>query len=90
MSRYGYDRKLELLAYAKVCFDHCTDPFATIHLAKKRVTADECRELSHIIADILEDELGFQACACALRTGKGPLGKELIAQAEKDFEETQG
>jgi len=84
------ERRLhELLAYARVCFDKCTNPFETVHLAKKNVTADECRDLSQTIAEILEDELDFRSCITALRTAKGPLSKELIAQAEKDFAETQ-
>jgi len=84
------DKRLhELLAYAKVCFDKCTSPFETMHLVKKNVTADECRELSQTIADIIEDELDYKTCVTGLRTATGPLSKELIAQAEKEFAETQ-
>jgi len=82
-------RSLELLAYAAVCFKHCTNPFETMHLAKKKVTADECIDLSNMIAGILEDEIDIVACTSALKDGKGLLGKELLAQAEKDFAETQ-
>jgi len=84
------ERLLELLAYAKVCFEKCTNPFELIHLVKKRVTADECRDLSQTIADILEDEIdSIVAAENALKTGSVPLSKELIAQAEKDFAEAQ-
>jgi len=82
-------RSLELLAYAAVCFKHCTNPFENMHLVKKKVTADECIDLSNMIADILEDDIDLVACTEALRAGKGLLGKEWIAQAEKDFAETQ-
>ena len=83
------ERLLELLAYAKVCFEKCTSPFETIHLAKKKVTANECVELSRAIADILEDEVEGKTCVRALKTGSGQLGKDLIAQAEQEFAETQ-
>jgi len=74
-------RRLELLAYARVCFDNCTNPFELIHLQKKNVTAGECRDLSRDIADAIEEDLNI------------PYTREEIAQAlenaEKEFDETQ-
>jgi len=75
-------RRLELLAYAKVCFEKCTNPFETTHLIKKKVTADECRYLSYLIAEVIEGYLGDM----------GMFSEELegvLKQAEKDFAETQ-
>lgn len=74
-------RLVELLAYAKVCFDKCTTPFATMHLVKKSVTADECRDLSVKIAEIIEEEL------YTIFVGHGI--KAALAQAEREFAETQ-
>lgn len=75
------ERKLELLAYAKVCFEHCTNPFAATHLIKKKVMADECRDLSRLIAEIISDDVA------------GNLGvleeSVLMKEAEKAFMETQ-
>ena len=78
-------RLVELLAYAKVCFDKCTNPFELMHLSKKEVTADECRDLSFYIADIIEQELDILSMGlkAALNTDN------ILAQAEKDFAETQ-
>lgn len=73
-------RLIELLAYAKVCFDKCTNPFETMHLVKKKVTADECRDLSIRIAAIIEDELD---------TLMGHRLGAILEQAEKEFGETQ-
>jgi len=74
-------RLLELLAYAKVCFEKCTSPFAHIHLSKKKVSADECVDLSNEIADILDTTLSFNY---------GVLeAKEALEQAEQEFMETQ-
>lgn len=82
-------RELELLAYAVVCFRKGTNPFETTHLIKKNVRASECIDLTHEIADILEDELEMRACKIALRSGNGKLGKDLVAEAEQEFAETQ-
>jgi hypothetical protein len=74
-------RLLELLSYAKVCFDKCTNPFDLTHLIKKRVKSDECIDLSHQIASIIEEWIydmyseGYQENA--------------EKQAEEDFKETQ-
>lgn len=46
-------RRMELLMYAFECFQHGTNPFETRHLSIKNVTADECKDLSENIADIL-------------------------------------
>jgi hypothetical protein len=75
-------RLIELLAYAKVCFDHCTNPFETTHLVKKDVRSYECRDLSHEIADIIEKELYIWF------TGHYDI-KSILQQAEKEFAETQ-
>jgi hypothetical protein len=75
-------RLIELLAYAKVCFDNCTSPFETTHLVKKDVRSYECRDLSREIADIIEKEL------YTLSTGHYDI-KAILQQAEKDFAETQ-
>jgi hypothetical protein len=75
-------RKLELLAYAKVCFEHCTNPFETIHLIKKKVTADECRYLSSLIRDSIENYIEeYFPNNSVLAT--------IIEKAEKEFAETQ-
>jgi len=74
-------RQLELLAYAKVCFDHCTNPFELMHLVKKCVTADECRDLSSAIADCIENYLYEEAWS--------EEREAALKQAEKDFAETQ-
>jgi len=74
-------RELELLAYAKVCFDKCTSPFETMHLVKKNVTSNECRELSPKIGEIILDYLDW--------TFKDKTIEKAMAQAQKDFEETQ-
>jgi hypothetical protein len=76
------ERLIELLAYAKVCFDHCTNPFETTHLVKKDVRSYECRDLSHEIADIIEKELYIWF------TGHYDI-KAILQQAEKEFAETQ-
>jgi len=76
----SHKRKLELLAYAKVCFDKCTSPFALVHLQKNNVSSDECIDLSLYIADLLYLELDQQGVLEA---------KELLEEAEKKFMETQ-
>jgi hypothetical protein len=48
---------IELLAYAAACFEHCTNPFETLHLSKKKITADECKDLSEAIATILAEHI---------------------------------
>lgn len=73
-------RNLELLAYAKVCFEKCTSPFAHMHLLKMNVLADECIDLSHKIAGLIGDELDMEGTKKA---------EELLEQAEKMFQETQ-
>jgi hypothetical protein len=77
------ERLLELLAYAKVCFEKCTNPFETAHLAKMNVTADECRDLSAEIASIIEDAVVDFAVGECLNAS---VAFEL---AEKRFAETQ-
>lgn len=76
------ERLMELLAYAKVCFDKCTNPFASIHLLKKKVLAHECRDLSHHIARIVEE-------AMYLDSKRTENVQYLIKKAEKEFMETQ-
>jgi len=77
------ERLLELLAYAKVCFDKCTNPFETIHLIKKKVTADECRDLSCYIAGIIEDYLDLHVVPST------SVLEQAMEKAEKEFAETQ-
>jgi hypothetical protein len=77
------ERLLELLAYAKVCFEKCTNPFETVHLAKLKVTAEECRELSVDIASIIEDEV------LAIAASKRSNAFTVLKQAEERFAETQ-
>ncbi len=67
-------REKELLAYAAVCFDNCTNPFELIHLQKQNVSLDECGDLSMNIADIIKYWLD---------------DSKLIKLMEKEFEETQ-
>ena len=56
-----------------------------MHLQKKNVNSDECRDLSFYIADIIEQELDILSIGlkAALNTDN------ILAQAEKDFAETQ-
>ena len=75
-----HERKIELLAYAKVCFDNCTNPFAPVHLQKKKVTPEECGFLSQIIADLIDAELIQEGVLEA---------QEFVSKAEIEFEETQ-
>ena len=79
-------RLFELLAYAKVCFDKCTNPFETMHLIKKQVTADECRDLSREIASIIERAMtdSFDPWVVNSKTVEVALRK-----AEEEFAETQ-
>lgn len=77
------ERLIELLAYAEVCFEKCTNPFDLTHLRKKKVTADECKDLSHEIADIIEDTLRF------LTYGNPDSLTNLLEGAEEEFGETQ-
>lgn len=76
---------IELLAYAKVCFDKCTNPFETMHLIKKNVTADECRDLSFKIADIIEEELHTLSAV----SGEKYDIRVMLELADKEFAETQ-
>ena len=85
------ERMLELLAYASICFAHATSPFETIHLAKKEVTLDECIDLSCMIANILDDNV-MDLCGTDPNTSfKMDIikFKNLMAQSEKEFLETQ-
>ena len=83
------NRLAELLAYASVCFRHGTSPFETTHLTKKSVTADECKELSQKISDILDESIDFIAVTNALSNHGKLLGRDLRANAEKEYAETQ-
>lgn len=80
------NRLVDLLAYAKVCFDKCTSPFESTHLIKKNVAADECRELSFKIADIIEEGLYELALTFF---GEDCDIEAILSQAEKEFDETQ-
>lgn len=77
------ERELELLAYAKVCFEKCTSPFETIHLVKKKVTVDEWIDLSRKIAECIDGEFEI-SCGYKIE-----VYKEAIDKAEKEFAETQ-
>ncbi len=66
-------RMAELLAYASVCFEHCTNPFDRVHLLKMHVTADECGALSEAIAELIADNVDHS----------------LVWAAGKKFSETQ-
>lgn len=50
-------RLVELLANAIICFERCSNPFSHSELLKLDVTADECRDLSREIAEIIENDL---------------------------------
>ena len=85
------ERMIELLAYASVCFAHATSPFETIHLVKKEVTLGECIDLTHMIADILDDNV-IDLCGTDPNTSFSTdiaKFKNLMAQSEKEFLETQ-
>jgi len=75
-------RTLELLAYAQICFDKCTSPFALTHLQKNNVSSDECIDLSHKIADLIENEMYSYP-------DRDNNIHYLLAIAEKKFMETQ-
>lgn len=81
------NRKLELLAYAKTCFENGTNPFDRIHLQKKKVSADECRDLSHLLAEILDDFMYYLADKSKTKIYTDVATAKL--QAEKHFKETQ-
>jgi hypothetical protein len=90
------ERRAELLAYASVCFGHCTSPFELMHLIKKQVKADECIDLSREIADIIDDELITCAAEIGSTSSSGFSEKTMLEryknlkiQAEHEFEETQ-
>lgn len=77
-------RLLELLAYAKVCFEKGRSPFDRVHLAKLNVTAEECRNLSAEIADIIGDKVIDLSI-----DSKKYNASVLLEEAEKRFIETQ-
>lgn len=79
----GMDKKrlLELLSYAEVCFERCTNPFARIHLLKEDISADECRDLSNQIASIINEWINY---LYSPEEQKGAKSK-----AEEDFLDTQ-
>lgn len=77
------ERLVELMAYAKVCFDHNTSPFETMHLVKKNVTSDECKELSGDVAEAIE------AFLVGLSMSLNASLNAIEGQAEKEFMETQ-
>lgn len=79
------ERRQELLAYAAACFEHCTNPFEYVHLVQKKVTADECKDLSQDIASILEDEI----VACITLDRSSFSLSNLKSRARLEFEETQ-
>lgn len=81
------ERKLELLAYAAVCFENCTNPFEFIHLQKKKVNADECRDLSHLIAEIIDEYMYYLADKSKTKIYTDVAKAKL--EAEKDYKETQ-
>ena len=57
-----------------------------MHLIKKQVTADECRDLSHELASIIENAMlnDFDPWVVGSKEVEDTLEK-----AEKDFAETQ-
>jgi len=73
------ERLIELLAFAKVCFEHCTSPFAHKYLIFKNVTADECKELSAQIAIAIENDLW----------SRNAWTDKALKKAEKEFEEAE-
>lgn len=73
------ERLVELLAFAKVCFDNCTNPFAHKYLVLKDVSSDECGELSAMIAEAIENRLWFF----------DPWSDKALEEAKKEFEEAE-
>lgn len=73
------ERLNELVAYSIVCFNHCTNPFESVHLRKKKVKSSECVDLSHYIASCLEEFLTPDFVVA-----------NVLAEAEKEFQSTQG
>lgn len=51
------DRMIGLLANAAKCFHEIRSPFSHSELVKMEVTADECKDLSDWIGDILDEYL---------------------------------
>ena len=75
-----------MLAYASICFEKCTNPFERIHLLKMKVSADECKELSSIISDILKEEIMLTYAVTFADFGEGC---SLYQKSLKKFMETQ-
>lgn len=76
----SHERKLELLVYASICFEHCTSPFEHRHLLKLHISADECKTLSTLISIAIDHEVLFRA---------GDDYSNLYAKASKAFKESQ-
>ena len=74
-------RKIELLTYAQVCFEKCTNPFETMHLIKKAVKASECFELSELIAECIAIHIEDNASHTVIANE--------YEKAVKEFAETQ-
>ena len=75
----NHERLTELLAFAKVCFDKCTSPFAHKYLIFKNVTADECKELSATLAEAIENQLW----------SRDAWSDKALKKAEEEFEEAE-
>ena len=67
------DRMLELLKHAADCFHRDCSPFSTGELSEMDVTADECRDLSSQIGDIVEEFVGFEEALAKLQDQKKRL-----------------
>lgn len=52
-------RMYHLLRHAEYCFRHCMSPFSHEMLSKENVTANECKDLSVAIADIISEFLAL-------------------------------
>jgi len=52
------ERMKNLLVDAAAKFNECSTPFNNVWLAEHEVTADECGELSRLIAEAIENFVG--------------------------------
>ena len=77
-------RILELVSYAIACFKHDTSPFEYVHLSKKKVRSSECKKLSDMIAEALENWLYD-----TLPDFSWQMIELTCRDAERQFDETQ-
>lgn len=55
------ERMKILLKNASRCFRQCYSPFCHSELSRMNVSANECKDLSALIADIIDDHLEIES-----------------------------